>query len=161
MPSTLPLSQVAPDCGSVRPWAHSRGGARLRPYGRQPAFSSFAKPTTSNVSLQSVGGKIRTTLDDVPGTKSYLFAVVQALVVIFQRGHTLLLAGLTIAGIDHIAAESFLPEGEAAGGTWGETAIVSRKSTGGQEHRGETEPPPPIAGLLREGQTTTRETYRR
>jgi hypothetical protein len=34
----------------------------------------------------------------------YLFLVVQALVVIFQSGHTLLLAGFTVSRIDNIAA---------------------------------------------------------
>ena len=122
MPPTLPLSRVAPGYGSVRPWAHSRGGGRLPPYGRQPAFSSFAKPTTSHISLQFVGEKKKkgekgTTREDIEGTKSYLFAVVQALVVIFQSGQTLLLAGFTLPGIDHVAAEGLLPEGEAAGRT--------------------------------------------
>ena len=50
---------------------------------------------------------------------SYLFPVVQALVVIFQHGLALGLALVVLGvGIYNIAGEDFLPEGKAARGTW-------------------------------------------
>ena len=52
-------------------------------------------------------------------TPTYLFLVVEALVVIFENGlafhFTLVVFG---RGVDHVAGEHFLPEGEAAGGAW-------------------------------------------
>jgi hypothetical protein len=46
--------------------------------------------------------------------------VVEALVVIFQSWGALLLAGLALAGVHDVASKNLLPEGVAAGGTWGE-----------------------------------------
>lgn len=48
----------------------------------------------------------------------YLFPVVKALVVIFEGGHTLLLAAFTLARVHHVATKDLLPEGVAAGATW-------------------------------------------
>jgi hypothetical protein len=48
------------------------------------------------------------------GDCPYLFPVVKALVVILQGRHTLLLASLTLAGVDHVATKNLLPEGVAA-----------------------------------------------
>jgi hypothetical protein len=45
-----------------------------------------------------------------------LFAVVEALVVIFKSRGALLLAGLALARVDGIAAKNLLPEGVAAAG---------------------------------------------
>lgn len=49
---------------------------------------------------------------------AYFFSMMQTLVVILQRGRTLLLSGFTLSGIHDIATKDFLPEGKAAGGTW-------------------------------------------
>jgi hypothetical protein len=50
-------------------------------------------------------------------SQTYLFPVVEALVVIFQSRGALLLAGLALAGVHDVAPENLLPEGVAAGGT--------------------------------------------
>lgn len=58
--------------------------------------------------------------------KAYLLLVVQALVVIVERGEALALAGGVVGvGVGDVAGEDFLPEGEAAGGTCGEREGVS------------------------------------
>lgn len=48
--------------------------------------------------------------------RAYLFAVVQALVVIFQSEETFLLSLDTFRPVYDVASEEFLPEGEAARG---------------------------------------------
>ena len=46
-----------------------------------------------------------------------LFLVVQAFVVVFHHRQAFLLAGVVFrVGVDDVASEEFLPEGEAAGG---------------------------------------------
>jgi hypothetical protein len=52
-----------------------------------------------------------------PDFGAYLFPVVQALVVVLQCGHALLLASLALTGIDDVAAEDLLPKTVAAGRT--------------------------------------------
>lgn len=47
---------------------------------------------------------------------TYLFAVVETLVVIFKSRGALLLAGLALARVHSIAAKNLLPEGVAAAG---------------------------------------------
>lgn len=48
--------------------------------------------------------------------RAYLFAVVQALIVIFQSEETFLLSLNTFRSVHDVASEEFLPEGEAARG---------------------------------------------
>lgn len=52
-----------------------------------------------------------------PLTATYLFPVVEALVVVIQSWSALLLAGLALARVHHIASKNLLPERVAAGGT--------------------------------------------
>lgn len=57
----------------------------------------------------------------------YLFPVVQTLVVVFEDGGALGFArGVFGGGVDDVAGEDFLPEGEAAGGTWEKALLVWR-----------------------------------
>ena len=56
-------------------------------------------------------------LESILFPKAYLFLVVKALIVIFQRGDALLLAGLTLGRVHNIASQNLLPEGVAAAGT--------------------------------------------
>jgi len=52
------------------------------------------------------------------GVAAHLFLVVQALVVILEGGAALLLARVVVGvGVDDVAGEQLLPEGEAAGRT--------------------------------------------
>lgn len=47
------------------------------------------------------------------------FPVMQTLVVVFEDGGAFGFArGVFRGGVDNVAGEDFLPEGEAAGGTW-------------------------------------------
>ena len=49
----------------------------------------------------------------------YLFPVVQALVVVLEHRLALCAPGpVGVGGVDDVAGEDFLPEGEAAGGAW-------------------------------------------
>lgn len=64
-------------------------------------------------------------IDRSSGDWHYLFPVVKALVVIFEGGHTLLLAALTLAGVHHVTTENLLPEGVAAAGAYTEQWRVS------------------------------------
>lgn len=137
LPSVL-HSLTIPDCESVPPWARSPGGVRLQPCGRRPASSSCGEPVviTSVVRIHSAqivhfpafpGSSILSHLRALyplihlysfgPDIGAYLFSVVQALVVVLQCGHALLLAGLALTGIDDVATEDLLPETVAAGRT--------------------------------------------
>lgn len=49
-------------------------------------------------------------------SSTYLFSVVKAFVVIFQRRCALLLAGLALTRIHNVASKNLLPEGVAATG---------------------------------------------
>lgn len=55
---------------------------------------------------------------EVAVNSSYLFLVVQTLVVILEDGHAFRAAGCVFIGrVDDVAGEYFLPEGEAPAGT--------------------------------------------
>lgn len=56
--------------------------------------------------------------------QTYLLLVVQTLVVVFKDGHAFRLARVVLGvGVGHVAREDFLPEGEAARGTWLEELV--------------------------------------
>lgn len=56
----------------------------------------------------------------MPRSVTYLFPVVEALVVIFQSRGALLLAGLALTRVHNVASKNFLPEGVAATGAYSE-----------------------------------------
>ena len=62
---------------------------------------------------------------------AYLLLVVQALVVVVERGQALALGvGAVDVAVGHIAGEDFLPEGEAAGRACRDELVRMRSRSG-------------------------------
>lgn len=108
--------QVDPGSGFAQPWGRSRGGGQPRPCGTRPASSLCGEPIAKVSQLAIISASPREQPQS-SRTQTYLFPVVEALIVVFQSRDALLLARLALTRVHNVASENLLPEGVAAGGT--------------------------------------------